>query len=226
MREFDLEPETYVLDHRRELRTAALTILRAFQSRGAPKQTRDRAGSFETWDRVVRQCVIWLGQSGYAEVGLGDPYTSALRNIELDPHAETVLKVMQSWRVMFEADWKTASDVLAAVNGSGGLNWVQTADFTVTPTVAALRDAIQMIDPKGITAAGFGRWLQKHHDERVGGLRIAVQRDSHLNSSRYAVLKTEKRNVLDPAIREVLKGRVGAETLAKIEADPSLAELV
>ena len=226
MREFDLEPETYVLDHRRELRTAALTILRAFQSRGAPKQTRDRAGSFETWDRVVRQCVIWLGRSGFSEVELGDPYTSALRNIELDPQAETLLKVMQSWRAMFGAEWKTASEVLAVVNGQGGLLCVQSADLPFTSPLSALAEAIRTIDPKGITAAGFGRWLQKHHDERVGGLRIAVQRDSHLNSSRYAVLETEKRTVLDPAIREVLKGMVGAATLANIEADPSLAELV
>jgi len=47
---------------------AALTILRGFLSHEAPRQTEDTVGSFEEWDALVRQCVIWLGTEKIAPV--------------------------------------------------------------------------------------------------------------------------------------------------------------
>lgn len=55
----------YVKAERPKLATAALTVLRAFILAGRPSHGAPRMGSFESWDDLVRSCVIWAG--------LGDP---------------------------------------------------------------------------------------------------------------------------------------------------------
>jgi hypothetical protein len=172
MRTFDLEPATWVRDHRQTMRVAALTILRGFQSRGAPRQIGTTAGSFENWDRLVRQCVVWLGRSGLASVGLGDPYTSAEANMDSDSEMEVLLDLMKAWRSTFEDRWISAGDAL------------RSAPFS------SLNDAINAITGGDHTFNDrrFGRWLQKHRDLPVSGLKIVSKRED--NANRYAVIRT------------------------------------
>jgi hypothetical protein len=155
LRAFDLEPESFVLDHRSELWTAALTILRGFHSRGAPKQTPDRAGSFEDWDRMVRQCVLWLNREGLATGELGDPYATAIANIQEDPVKDVVSTVLQAWHALFSSEWKKPGEALAALGFD-----------------EAGRTALEAIDAKGLSTVRFGYWLRQHVDERVGDLRL------------------------------------------------------
>ncbi len=172
MRTFDLEPATWVRDHRRTMRVAALTILRGFQSRGALRQISTTAGSFEDWDRLVRQCVVWLARSGLASVGIADPYSSAEANMDGDTDAEILLDLMKAWRDTFGDRYMSAGDALRSA-GYG-----------------ALRDAIDGItgDDHSFNDRRFGRWLQKHRDMPVSGLKIVSKREN--NANRYAVIRT------------------------------------
>ena len=205
MRTFDLAPASYVRDHRREMRLAALTILRGFVSRGAPKQTGDTAGSFEEWDFLVRQCVIWLGRSGLATVGLGDPYESALISMDIDPTAEVVRDVMRAWRKDVGDAWLTAGEVL------------QRADF------GSLREAIDAISTDvNFNAVRFGLWLQKHLGRVIDELRIDAKRDASTKSWRYAVRPVRRRPDADPAHFEDLS----ADTRGILDSNPSLADLL
>ncbi len=168
LRAFDLEPESFVLDHRSELWAAALTILRGFQSRGVPRQTKDRAGSFEDWDRMVRQCVLWLGREGLASVELGDPYASAIANLDQDPVKDVVSDVLRAWHALFSGEWKRPGDALNALlfEEEG-------------------RSALEAVDSHGLTASRFGFWLKRHANERIGGLRLEARRNSDTKNWEY-----------------------------------------
>lgn len=232
LRVFALDPESFVLEHRTELWAAALTILRGFMSRGAPKQTADTAGSFEHWDRTVRQCVIWLGRSGLGEMKLGDPYRSAIESIDNDPLKDVILNVMRAWRDSFGDVYMSAGEVL-------GERSISSANQSL-----ALTSALAAIEAgRGpLTAQRLGYWLQKHCDERVGGLYIKKDRDPKSGSWRYAVVKVGTQTELHPAFlaslppevrcyiegdaraRDVLAADPQARTL--LETDPATREKV
>lgn len=63
--------ETYTIEHRAELLSAALTILRAYHVAGRPAQALPEWGSFETWSRLVRGALVWCG--------LSDPFVTQQR---------------------------------------------------------------------------------------------------------------------------------------------------
>lgn len=179
MRPFDLEPVSWVRDRRREMHIAALTILRGFFARGAPRQTSTTAGSFEDWDRVVRQCVIWLGRSGLAGVGLGDPYATAVSNMETDEDSKTLIDLLHAWHAVFGETPAAARDALLQ------------AGWDDTPVRQALDQAISAIrgDDRTFNARRFGRWLRQNHDRIAGDLKLVAKHDPGSNSSVYAVIE-------------------------------------
>ena len=68
-RHFTIDPlEGYVLDHRVELLTCALTVLVAFFNAGCPKPTGlIPIASFERWSEIVRNLILWLGHDDVKE---------------------------------------------------------------------------------------------------------------------------------------------------------------
>ena len=74
-RSFALEPVQYCIEHRQALVAAGLTLLRGFIAAGSPRDTYagGKLGSFERWDGLIRQCVLWLNREGIAELGGPDP---------------------------------------------------------------------------------------------------------------------------------------------------------
>jgi hypothetical protein len=71
LRTFKRDAEQRVRSNRQEMVAAARTLLRGFARAGSPQATKDKLGSYEVWDGLIRQCVIWLGDEGIAD--LGDP---------------------------------------------------------------------------------------------------------------------------------------------------------
>jgi hypothetical protein len=70
-RNFSLDARKYCREHHHRLVGAALTLISGFIAAGSRRFSEDRLASFETWDDVVRQCVLWLNAEGIAD--LGDP---------------------------------------------------------------------------------------------------------------------------------------------------------
>lgn len=178
LRTFDLAPAAYVHEHRRALRVAVLTLLRGFQSRGAPKQTDTTAGSFEDWDKLVRQCVIWLGKSTLAGIELDDPYLTAIASIDDDPDAELVGSVLHAWHGAFGNHFTSVGEAWKAA-------------YSDDIHVPELREALEGIsgDDRGFNMKRLGFWLQKHRNTPVDGLRLASSRDTRTRSWTYAVLQ-------------------------------------
>jgi hypothetical protein len=177
-RSFQLAPAQHIRDHRTEIRSAILTILRAFHSRGAPKQTDDTVGSFEDWDALVRQLVVWLGRSGLTgEILVGDPYETARANIDDDPHADSLRAFVHAWREVYGDRRRTAAQVL------------EEAQFDSTPGIERLREAIEAVeDDRPFTVKRLAAWLKKHRDQPADGLKIVALRDPRTKNYVYVVV--------------------------------------
>ena len=61
----------YVRQHRGQLVAAALTMLRAFHVADRPGHGKPAKGSFETWDALVRACIIWCEMPDPIETVIG-----------------------------------------------------------------------------------------------------------------------------------------------------------
>jgi hypothetical protein len=199
-RTFQIAPAQHVRHNRTEIRSAILTVLRLFYRRGAPKQTEDTVGSFEDWDAHVRQVVVWLGRSGLTDdVQISDPFETARTNIDSDLHADSLGDFMHAWRQVFENGHRTAAQ---------GLNEVYLA---ATPATGRLREAIEAVEEdRPFTAKRFARWLQKHRDQPVDGLKIVASRDARTKNFAYAVV---------PLVREVV---TPVRTAESAQIDPLL----
>jgi hypothetical protein len=161
-RNFKVDAKVHVATHRQAMVAAGLTLLRGFIAAGSPRSTPDRLASFERWDDMVRQAVIWLGKQGVAP--LVDPTDCINKAKELDP------------------DRQKLAAFLSAVNVMMGAGKWRTADLTATTNGAALTDAnAQMLHDALFEVAGdrnvinpriLGRWIEKQVDRRCGSLRV------------------------------------------------------
>src|SRR5699024_9407659 len=103
-----LKPATYIERNRYELAAAAITLIRGYLQSDAHSKgglAKDRLSSFENWDTVARQPVLWL--STQVE-GLADPKRSIDDNMEKDPEHETLSELLAwiyKWRsnIIFNA---------------------------------------------------------------------------------------------------------------------------
>jgi hypothetical protein len=122
-------------------------------------------------------------------VSFGDPYASAIANIDGDPQAEAVLAVMKAWHGQHGSAWMTAREALAAT------------DLVVDCTGDGLSSAILAIDPKGLNSQRFGVWLQKHREERISGFYIDALKDRSTKIWRYRVVATDPQARIAPVDR-------------------------
>ncbi len=103
-----LKPAAYIERNRYKLAAAAITLIRGYLQSNehcAGGMAKDRLPSFEDWDTVARQPVLWL--STQVE-GLTDPKRSIDDNMERDPEHETLselLACIYKWRsnIIFNA---------------------------------------------------------------------------------------------------------------------------
>ena len=65
-RQFSSDPIKTIAANRERYVEAAITVLRAFEVAGRPKQARS-LGGFEDWSSRVRHCLIWLGRADPCE---------------------------------------------------------------------------------------------------------------------------------------------------------------
>jgi hypothetical protein len=94
-REFNLEPLGYVISNRQRMVVAALTLLSGYVTAGMPRSVPGRLGSFEQWDGLVRQCVIWIGTQGIGN--LVDPVKRLNDTAALDPEVTRLATLARAW---------------------------------------------------------------------------------------------------------------------------------
>jgi putative DNA primase/helicase len=151
------DPVESAMAKRAEL-VVALTILRAYEVAGRPKQSGHASplGSFECWSDLVRDALIWLGEA--------DPVESMNQLRKRDPILEAVRAVMGQWREAFGNQSVTAVEVIRTAtkmrqNIYEGLE-LEHPDF---------RDALMAVAGRGNALSGIalGKWLGVHRDKIV-----------------------------------------------------------
>lgn len=184
MRRFDFNPATYVREHRTRLTVAALTVLRAYQVNRAVDNdvmgppAVDALGSFEDWDSLVRQAVVWIGQPialGGLGLGFADPVASAAASAVFDPSRSALAAMLQACRAKYQAASFTASDILRT-------------DFDND----AMESAVSLaFDGRHPGAAAVGHWLSRNRGAIADGLRFERDRDAHTKAFRWRVVGAE-----------------------------------
>ena len=159
-RVFKLDALAHCRENRQKLVAAGLTLLRGFIAAGAPNQTPgDRTGSFEAWDALIRQCVIWLGKEGVAPVM--DPAKSINKAQEHDPERQKLAAFLELTQRAMEAErWRTAALISKANNEVGTTEEGQ----PLRDTLLEIAGAGNIINPRIL-----GRWIEKQADRRCNG---------------------------------------------------------
>ena len=124
------------------LLAAILTILRAFHLAGRPRGLPDSVGSFEAWDRLVRQCVYWV--SGV------DPLIATRATAEVAD-----LRRM-AWGDLAEALWEGFE--------STGFSAKEAVDFLLSKGSDAARMAVEeLMVGKAPSPLAFGKSVLSGH---------------------------------------------------------------
>jgi hypothetical protein len=93
-RKFKIDPvEAYILEHRVELLSAALTILVAFFNAGCPVPKGVSAlASFERWSELIRNMLLWLGMEDVKEC-ISQGYEADDESMEIEHLLELLSKI-------------------------------------------------------------------------------------------------------------------------------------
>ncbi len=110
-RQFALDPVAHCVEHRLEMLAAACTVIRARFVHPAPPAAGALA-SFEDWDRLVRQTVVWVAEVlGFDAV---DPMESFLAALDADPQVDALKDLLQALKAVFSG-WFTAAQIKDAM---------------------------------------------------------------------------------------------------------------
>lgn len=157
-RTFKRNLDQYVPAHRAELVTAGLTLLRAF-SISTDKPQLPPYGRFEAWSDLVRSAVVWIG--------LPDPLDTRKEIDANDPVRESLKAVLTAWHEALGNKKVLVKEVMDPSFGSPEL-------------VDALEGAV--FSRGGLNARAIGRWLSKHKERRINGLRFVQYGEINIGS--------------------------------------------
>jgi hypothetical protein len=173
-REFDLDPLQWVLDYRMAMAAAACTLIRArFTHMAAPAP--GRLASFEDWDNVVRQTVVWADRA--LEPGaFGDPMDLVKEAQATDPEAESLFAVLDALHDRFRQREFSAKDVQVATSSN--------------VDAPALRAAlVDLAGERLLTSAkSLGRTLRNREGRIVNGMRLVSRNDTSKGSHVFRVV--------------------------------------
>lgn len=156
-----MDPLDYVRTHRLDMVTAASTLIRAYQTSGAARAN-GRMASFEEWDDIVRQTVVWVGTT--VAVGeFGDPMELVREAQIADPMLDALGDLLQGLFRRFDTAWFTGRDVQKA------------ADTSLSPT---LKEALNDLAGRDIAsnARSIGKLLTSHKGQIAQGLHLSARK--------------------------------------------------
>jgi hypothetical protein len=171
-REFEMAPFAHVANHRLDMVTAACTLIRAYQSSGVPR-AKGRMASFEDWDDIVRQTVVWVG-TVLAPGEYADPMELVREAQAADPVVDALGDLLQALADRFGDAWFTGSDVQKAAGA---------------PSCLTLKDALNDLAGRDIStsARSIGKLLSTRKGQIVHGLYLASRKLNAKDAVSYRV---------------------------------------
>lgn len=181
---FPFDPVELVEKDWAAYRVAALTLLCGFYAAGAPKRGEGSIGSFEQWDAMIRQCVVWLRDEGLAPIELTDPAKAFCVSTDTDPAKAELATFISAWFDCFADHPIKAAEVIATAEAAN-------SGENDSPESGALNEALKDIfgeDPSDIKTLTLGNWLRKNKHRWINGLSF-VPEGTTGNSARWKLEK-------------------------------------
>ncbi len=172
LREFAKRPFEMVAQNRGKYIGAVLTIVRAYAAVGYPDQ-RPALASFESWSKVVRSALVWLGQA--------DPVETMNEARSDDPIAEALSTLLHTWHDALGVNWFSTGQAIARSQEQYFDRRAHPDFFQALNDVAEKRG-----DLNGLRLA---KYLSSHKGKIIDGLKFVVDTDPHTKSNIWAVAK-------------------------------------
>jgi hypothetical protein len=167
----------------------ALTILSGWVASGLEPKAEGSLGSFEAWERLVRQAVVWVGElertaKGAEAVGFGDPIGDVNMQYAQDDETEALGDLLQAWRV---AQVRIPTPGFKAIQLFELLRAARAGDV-LKDDISALGNALRdVVHPSVRNVRGVARWLRTVKGRVVGDLRIESRLDHNNNNQTWFV---------------------------------------
>lgn len=162
----------WVMENRKRLVIAALTVLRAYVLAGRPDMHLPRMGSFEPWSDTVRSALVW---AGYEDPALG---RQAVREMS-DPVREQVTVLLRRWYEVWGQGWKSVSEIKATLKDAK------------SPELLDLDESIRDLLPPSrdgtLNGKSLGKMLARHEGGVRGGLTLYRKVDPHTRNILWSV---------------------------------------
>ena len=150
-RAFRIDPLEYCRENRQGMVGAALMLMGAYLKAGKRRMTRDRLASYEAWDDIVRQAVIWMGAEGIADVA--DPTHCIHVAKTREPERRQLGQfLVEAWELFGDGRWRVRDLIVLANTDLRG----------ILAEIAGQHGEIN--------ALRLGRWIEHRCDVRVDGL--------------------------------------------------------
>ena len=166
-REFPFDPLDHVINNRQKLVTAALTILQGFVQAGMPKGGVGNLASFEQWDKLIRQCVIWVSDQGYGK--FCDPIKRLTESAINDPDHLKLRALLNAWHQNFGEEGMTVKQLIESID--------------MRPLITEV-SADRSGYPDSRVFAGY---LRKRLERIIDGLKL-IRENGRANTSRWRVV--------------------------------------
>lgn len=181
----------YLRQHRKELVTAAITILRAYHVAGRPDQKLPTWGGFEEWSDLIRSALTWTG--------MPDPYATRDRVIDDDPELEATAAALNELFEKFEAEPFTLKDVREEATArrradDGKLGELKNPNLydAIAGVAGSRKDKID--------AWHLGAWAKRWQDRIVGEFRLCAAKNR--KRTQWTVEKLEPKTAEAPFTQE------------------------
>lgn len=187
LREFEFNPRERVLASRMELIASALTILRGWIASGGEAEGEGELASFEEWDRLVRQAVIWVGNLerkalGGKAIGFDDPTANITEQCAADDENEALAELLELWMSEYHGKGFKAAELYSALAGMRN-------GYMGSAAAAILGPGLFSLLPDARSALVLSRWLRQQKGRVARGLRIEGVEDKSTNTTIWRVAR-------------------------------------
>ena len=167
--------KAYCRENRPLLVASALTVCRAYIAAGRPDVGKKPLGSFTEWSRLVRDPLVWLGES--------DPVLTqdAMREAD-DPSLEAWAQVLANWYELYPGEERNMKRVLTQISEA----------MPGTPE-ERLMEAFSVLVSDRVTARSMARVAKRYGGRIVQGMRMEASSGRKRAGKTYRVLETPKK---------------------------------
>ena len=181
---FAFDPIDIALSERMNIARAVLVVIRAYHCAGAPPGASGDAG-FGQWNRLVRQCVVWIGEAGFADesgIGaLGDPAHSIVERAGVDdPDTVALRMLLQGLMMTANGEPFGARELLV---------WYSAPDSGVDEGLGLIREGLgaMLASKRDVTSVAVGRALMYRRERITRGLVLRQVGTDRNGSALWAV---------------------------------------